>query len=50
MHGCGNDFIVGEGDDGWATLTAAHVAALCDRRLGIGADGVLVIGDRDDRV
>ena len=41
MHGCGNDFVVIEGPD---DLTAAHARELCDRRRGIGADGVLVIG------
>jgi diaminopimelate epimerase len=41
MHGCGNDFVVIEGP---AELTAARARELCDRRRGIGADGVLVIG------
>jgi diaminopimelate epimerase len=41
MQGCGNDFIV---VDGPAELTAERVRELCDRRRGIGADGVLVIG------
>lgn len=47
MHGCGNDFIVvdrAEGADGTGMLTAGEVRALCDRRTGIGADGILVIG------
>lgn len=41
MHGCGNDFIV---VDEPVTIDAARVRALCDRRSGIGADGILVIG------
>jgi diaminopimelate epimerase len=41
MHGCGNDFVVVEGP---ADLTAELVRELCDRRRGIGADGVLVVG------
>jgi diaminopimelate epimerase len=41
MHGCGNDFIV---LDGPVELPADQVRALCDRRRGIGADGILVIG------
>ena len=41
MHGCGNDFVVVEGP---ADVTAARARQLCDRRRGIGADGVLVIG------
>src|ERR1700682_412577 len=41
MHGCGNDFIV---VDEAVRIAAARVRALCDRRTGIGADGILVIG------
>jgi diaminopimelate epimerase len=41
MQGCGNDFIVLEGP---VELTPQRVRDLCDRRRGIGADGVLVIG------
>lgn len=41
MEGCGNDFIV---IDGEVELTTSRVRELCDRRRGIGADGVLVIG------
>ncbi|HET8739749.1 MAG TPA: diaminopimelate epimerase [Acidimicrobiia bacterium] len=40
MQGLGNDFIVIEGP---ATLTPEEIDALCDRRFGIGADGVLVV-------
>jgi diaminopimelate epimerase len=42
MHGCGNDFIV---VDRPAQIDAARTRALCDRRTGIGADGILVIGE-----
>jgi len=45
MHGCGNDFIVFDEHDGRADIDAARARALCDRRTGIGADGLLVIGD-----
>jgi diaminopimelate epimerase len=41
MHGCGNDFII---VDGPFSPDAARTRALCDRRTGIGADGILVIG------
>jgi len=40
MHGCGNDFIV---IDGPLELSSARARALCDRRTGIGADGIIVI-------
>ncbi|HTJ35954.1 MAG TPA: diaminopimelate epimerase [Dactylosporangium sp.] len=40
-HGTGNDFVILPDPDGTLPLTPALVAALCDRRRGIGADGVL---------
>lgn len=40
-HGAGNDFVVVPDRDGRLDLTAEAVVALCDRRFGIGADGVL---------
>ncbi len=40
MEGLGNDFVVVEGP---RTVTAPEVVAWCDRRRGIGADGVLVV-------
>jgi diaminopimelate epimerase len=50
-HGIGNDFImVADLDDAWAAhLDAAAVRALCDRRFGVGADGVIrVARSRED--
>jgi diaminopimelate epimerase len=40
-HGTGNDFVILPDPDGVLPLTPAFVAALCDRRRGIGGDGVL---------
>lgn len=40
-HGTENDFVVLPDPDGALDLTADRVAALCDRRRGLGADGVL---------
>ncbi|MCU1680731.1 MAG: diaminopimelate epimerase [Amycolatopsis sp.] len=40
-HGTQNDFVLLPDPTGRLDLTAARVAALCDRRRGIGADGVL---------
>ncbi len=40
-HGTENDFVILPDPDGDLELTPATVAALCDRRAGIGADGVL---------
>jgi diaminopimelate epimerase len=40
-HGTGNDFVVLPDLDGRLDLTASVVRALCDRRFGVGGDGVL---------
>lgn len=40
-QGTGNDFVLFSDPDGEVTLTPEHVRKLCDRRFGIGADGVI---------
>jgi diaminopimelate epimerase len=40
-HGTENDFVILPDPDGRLDLSPALVAAICDRRAGIGADGVL---------
>jgi diaminopimelate epimerase len=40
-HGTGNDFVIVPDPDGEVDLSAAAVAALCDRRRGLGGDGLL---------
>ncbi|WP_058047263.1 diaminopimelate epimerase [Streptomyces roseifaciens] len=40
-HGTENDFVIIPDHDGRIELSPAAVARLCDRRAGIGADGVL---------
>lgn len=40
-HGTGNDFVIVPDPDGSLELSDDQVAVLCDRRFGIGADGVL---------
>ena len=40
-HGTQNDFVLLPDLDARLALTPAAVAALCDRRRGLGADGVL---------
>ncbi len=40
-HGLGNDFIVMARREGDTPLSASEVIRLCDRHLGIGADGIL---------
>ncbi len=43
-HGNGNDFILFDDPGGTAPKDGALVKRLCDRRTGIGADGVLYVG------
>ncbi|WP_329364042.1 diaminopimelate epimerase [Streptomyces sp. NBC_00669] len=40
-HGTENDFVIVPDPDGRLELSAGDVARLCDRRAGIGADGLL---------
>jgi diaminopimelate epimerase len=40
-HGLGNDFLVLLDADGSQPVTRAQARALCDRRLGVGADGLI---------
>ena len=40
-EGAGNDFILIDNRDGAFRPDARHVARLCDRHLGIGADGLM---------
>jgi diaminopimelate epimerase len=42
-HGTGNDFVMIQDLEGRLTLDSTLVAALCDRHMGIGADGVIRI-------
>jgi diaminopimelate epimerase len=43
MNGAGNDFIMIDNLRGEIGLTAERIRQLCDRRRGIGADGVILI-------
>ena len=40
-HGTGNDFVLVSDPEGAHTIDASHVAALCNRHLGIGGDGLI---------
>ncbi|MEU1792515.1 diaminopimelate epimerase, partial [Streptomyces sparsogenes] len=40
-HGAENDFVILPDPAGRLTLTPAEVIRLCDRRTGLGADGIL---------
>ena len=43
MHGAGNDFVVLDATRAQLALTPAQVQRLGDRRLGVGADQILVV-------
>ena len=46
-HGAGNDFLLADNRDGLLTLNAGQVRHLCDRHLGFGADGVMLLEKSD---
>ena len=46
-HGAGNDFLLADNRDGLLTLNASQVRHLCDRHLGFGADGVMLLEKSD---
>ncbi|AGC62041.1 diaminopimelate epimerase DapF [Mycobacterium liflandii 128FXT] len=49
-HGTQNDFVLLPDVAARLSLTAAQVAALCDRRRGLGADGILRVTTADAAV
>ena len=42
-QGAGNDFLIADNRDGSVQLDTAQIAALCDRRYGVGADGLMLL-------
>jgi len=48
MNGAANDFVLVDGRSGSVPLTAGQIRLLCDRRRGIGADGLIVIRPPSD--
>ena len=42
-QGAGNDFLIADNRDGSLNLSAEQIARLCDRRYGIGADGLMLL-------
>lgn len=47
MHGAGNDFVVIDNLDRRIDLSSDQISFLCDRRFGIGADGLLLLEPAD---
>lgn len=48
MHGAGNDFVVLDATRGLPDLMPAQYRWLADRRFGVGADQILIVGPSDD--
>ena len=47
-QGAGNDFLIADNRDGTLALTVQQIAKLCDRRYGVGADGLMLLeGSRE---
>lgn len=46
-QGAGNDFLIADNRDNSITLTTDKIKWLCDRRYGIGADGVMLLSLAD---
>jgi diaminopimelate epimerase len=45
-HGTGNDFVIIDNRDGLITLSEKQIAFICDRRFGIGGDGLMMLQSR----
>ena len=46
-QGCGNDFILLDRRNAEIPIQSVHIAELCDRRFGIGADGLMELMTSD---
>src|SRR5437763_13818540 len=49
MNGAGNDFVLIDNRLGDVHLDRSQIARLCDRHLGIGADGILLLEKASNR-
>mgnify|MGYP006381184227 CR=1 FL=1 len=46
-QGAGNDFLIADNRDGLIELAPAQIASVCDRRYGVGADGLMLLEASD---
>lgn len=47
MQACGNDYLLIDGRTDKITCQREYISKMCNRRFGVGADGVVVIGRSD---
>ena len=48
-QGAGNDFVIFDNRNGeYDSLTPEQIKLLCDRRFGVGADGMMLLGKSDE--
>ncbi len=48
FHGNGNDFIIIDGRSNALTLSSVQINKLCNRRFGVGADGLMLLANSEE--